>query len=169
MVNYIFLAIFIIIFTSSFFCGKENRGVSFVLVVNYVIYIFFINPVESDKFYYILVTLLDACAGFYLLLIYHGRYYLEARYIKYIAYLSFISVFVHIYGRIIYGLASNTEFYVNLCVLIVVTQILLMSIRAVDDGIYRYRKGNFNLYFNNLFSAKCNTKFQVRRIEKRIY
>lgn len=164
MQNYIFLAIFVLIFSASFFIRKESRSSSLIMIVAYVIYIIFINPVSSAKFYYFLVASLDACIGFYMLLSFYKNYNYNT---LYIALLSFTSVFVHIYGRIVYGYELDSIYYKVFCIMIVLAQSLLMIIRPLDNGLF----GNIKLYkgFNrgtrlcldSLIDKKFSARMQI--------
>lgn len=159
MQNYIFLIIFVLIFALS----KRNRLVSSAMIVGYVIYIFIVNPVNNDKLYYMLVTVLDFSIGVFMVWVYIKKDYINA---KYIAYCSFFSVFVHIYGRIIYSTGSGTQVYVLLCLLVVTTKITLMLIRPLNDGIFRdFNRVNI-IRFNNCVDKKCFFNMQAKKGSK---
>lgn len=159
MQNYIFLIIFVLIFAFS----KRNRLVSSIMIMGYVAYIFIINPVTSDKLYYLLTASLDFFIGVFMVWIFINKDYINA---KYIAYCSFASFFIHIYGRIIYGIDANSQLYVLLCVLVVITKITLMLVRPLDNGIF----GTFNrggiIRLNDCVDQECNFKMQTKKGSK---
>lgn len=156
MQNYIFLIIFVLIFAFS----KRNRLVSFVMIAGYVAYIYIINPVDSDKLYYLLTASLDFFIGIFMVWVFLNKNYVNA---KYIAYCSFASFFIHIYGRIIYGIDANSETYVLLCLLVVITKITLMLIRPLNNGVFRSFDRRDIIRLNDCTNQKCNFKMQTKK------
>jgi len=156
MHNYIFLIIFVLIFTFS----KRNRLVSSVMIIGYVAYIFIINPVTSDKLYYLLTASLDFFIGVFMVWIFINKNYVNA---KYIAYCSFASFFIHLYGRIIYGLDANSETYVLLCLLVVITKITLMLMRPLNNGVFRSFNRRGIIRLDGCTDQKCNFKMQTKK------
>lgn len=156
MQNYIFLIIFVLIFAFS----KINRLISFVMIVGYVAYIFIINPVDNNKLYYLLTASLDFFIGVFMVWVYIEKDYINA---KYIAYCSFASFFIHVYGRIIYGIEANSEIYVLLCLLVVITKITLMLIRPLNNGVFRgFDRGGI-VRLDDCTDQKCNFKMQTKK------
>ena len=156
MQNYIFLIIFVLIFVFS----KRNRLVSSIIIIGYVVYIFIINPVASDKLYYLLASALDFFIGILMVMVFIKNDYINA---KYIAYCSFASFFIHVYGRIIYEIEANSQIYITLCILIVILKILLMIIRPLNNGIFRNFNGSGFVFFNDCFNKKCDIKMQTKK------
>jgi hypothetical protein len=130
------------------------------MIVGYVAYIFIINPVTDDKIYYLLTAALDFFIGIFMVWVFIEKDYVNA---KYIAYCSFASFFIHVYGRIIYGMEANSETYVLLCLLVVITKITLMLIRPLNNGIF----GNFNrssiIRLDDCTDQKCNFEMQAKK------
>jgi len=156
MQNYIFLIIFVLIFAFS----KRNRLVSSAMIIGYVAYIYIINPVDSDKLYYLLTASLDFFIGVFMVWVFLNRDYVNA---KYIAYCSFASFFVHIYGRIIYGIEADSQLYVLLCILVVITKITLMLIRPLNNGIFgSSNRGGF-ICVNGCLDQKRNIEMQTKK------
>lgn len=156
MQNYIFLSIFILIFAFS----KRNRLASLVMIVAYMVYIFLINPVDNDRLYYLLTASLDFFVGFFMVALYLKTGYVNA---KYIAYCSFISFFVHVYGRIVYDFEGDTSIYVMLCVLIVITKVSLMIIRPLNNGVFRHSNRSSFICFDGRINKELGTKVQAKK------
>ena len=155
MQNYIFLTIFVLIFALS----KRNRLVSLTMIAGYVVYIFIINPIDSDRLYYLLTASLDFFIGIFMVWVYLNKDYVNA---KYLAFCSFASFFIHVYGRIIYDFGTDTKLYVLLCVLVVITKITLMLIRPLNNGIFRTSNRSSFIRFNGCPDKKCNIKMQTK-------
>ena len=156
MQNYIFLIIFVLIFAFS----KRNRLVSFVMIAGYVAYIFIINPVTDDKLYYLLTAALDFFIGIFMVWVFIEKDYVNA---KYLAYCSFASFLIHIYGRIIYGIEANSETYVLLCLLVIITKITLMLIRPLSNGVFRNFNRGGTIRLDDCADQKCNFKMQAKK------
>jgi len=97
MIKYIFLLVFFAMFIISFFKLRDNKLPSLVMFLGYVLYICFIlplvnniiypvSPVDADRLYYLLLTVLNTSIGFVMLVI-NKKY--KNKTSKYIACLSF--------------------------------------------------------------------------------
>ncbi len=155
MQNYIFLTIFVLIFAFS----KRNRLISAPMIAGYVVYIFIINPIDSDRLYYLLTASLDFFIGAFMVWVYLNKDYINA---KYIAFCSFLSFFIHFYGRIIYDFNADSQLYVLLCVLVVITKITLMLIRPLNNGIFRSTDRSSFIRFNGCSDPKHDIKVQIK-------
>ena len=155
MQNYVFLIILAFIFAFK----KRSRTPALIMIISYVFYLLVTNNIASDKIYYIGVTLQEAvlCTLFSL-------HYFKTGLVnsKYMAYLSFAGVFVHIYGRIVYGYMSDTGTYVFLCIAVVSAQIILMLMRPINDGIHTGAFRSCRLRFNSSASNKPSAKMPVK-------
>ena len=130
------------------------------MIVGYVVYIFIINPVESDRLYYLLTSALDFFIGLFMVWIYLNKDYIIA---KYLAFCSFASFFIHVYGRIIYDFDGDTKIYVLLCVLVVITKISFMLIRPLSNGISRDSNRGSSIRFNGCLDQECNIEMHTKK------
>lgn len=161
MHNYVALSFLVIIAA----LNSKSRTPALCMAASYLFYIIFTLNIESDRVFYIAITLQEAilCTLF-------AVHYFKTEYVnsKYLAYLSFAGVLNHIYGRIVYGYMLDTGIYVAVGLLIVSAQIILMIIRPLNDGIHRspYRSCRVRTYFSAGNKSNQNMQTQVSEEEK---
>lgn len=159
MQSYIFSICLIVIF----FVMKRNRVPALIMLVSIVVYISLTNNIESDKLYYIGVTIQEFLIGALISWHYRLTNYVNS---KYIAHLSFFGVFIHIYGRLVYEYNLDTNLYIFLCLLVVALQISLMIIRPLRNGLYRNINRSVFLRFNSGLGKKPVFKMQTKHAKE---
>ena len=159
MQNYIFLSALLCILLAM----PRNRVPALLMAISYLIYIFGVNKVESNVLYYLLVTVQEFVIGFTITM-----HYLKTGYMNslYIAYCSFLGVFVHIYGRIVYGADADPFIYIGLCLLVVICQLMLMLTGRIEDGFIKHIERMFAVFVNRFASQKSIFKMQTIHAEK---
>jgi hypothetical protein len=189
VLTYIFLAIFIAIFTLSFFRLKNNRYPSLVMVIGYVFYIFFILPLvykiiypvnafDAGRIYFILLSVLDVTIGLVMLKISKS---IKSEVAKIIGFLSIFSAINHIYGRIGYQYRWDNLIYHNISISITITIIILMIAPKITLRVWglihglsivlsrRINRANYILYNNSYLSeyfSKKENEVKKGKVEK---
>lgn len=139
------------------------------MTLGYVLYIFFIlplvnniihpvSPVDADRLYYLLLTVLNTSIAFIMLVI-NKKYKNNTS--KYIAYLSFFAALNHIYGRIVYQYDFSILIYHNIALSIVLLIITIMIWPMINGLFNRFLKifnGNSYIRFGNNSNKKCDIK-----------
>lgn len=130
----LFIALFALFLLSS-----KTRATAFILLFSYLIYYFWATQYDG----------LSRYMAFGTLELFAGLFILHKLKDTSIAETFFISVFVNVTGGLLYWYYYSPVYYDNICILIMIIQILIMSWRVFKDGrlITRY----CNLY--PIFSA----------------
>ncbi len=104
-----------------------------IFVLAYAVYSFQIVTLSVtdhfNKIYYLYSAALDMCAGFFLL-IYALRDHKRSS--ELIAFIALASVFVHLGGRLLYGMGCPKIYYSVACQLVMSAQVLLMLVRTLN-------------------------------------
>lgn len=156
MLSYIFLITFVLLAIFN----NRSRVPAFIMAASYFVYISFTNEIESSKLFYMILTLQELITGVLVALHYRATSYYNS---KYIAQISFVAVFIHIYGRIVYQHDLDTIYYFALSVSVVLAQILLMIIRPLRNGLYTTTYRNIILCFNGRYSLLSIFKMPIER------
>lgn len=157
MWGYIFLITLILIF----FFNKDSKIPAFILASSYALYISMTNLIVNDIAYYMALSMQELITGFLVALHYRFTGYCNS---KYVAQISFIAVFIHIFGRITYQYDLNTAYYFALSFTVVMSQIILLIIRPLRDGLCTTAYRNLILYFTRhsrqipIFKMQINSK-----------
>ena len=154
MLSYIFLIIFILITV----LNKDSRIPAFIMAISYAIYMLTTNQIDNNIVYYMALSLQELITGFIVALHYRFTGYCNS---KYVAQISFIAVFIHIFGRIIYQYELNELYYFILSFTVVSTQIILLTIRPLRDGLCTTAYRNLILYFTGRSRSIPIFKMQI--------
>lgn len=138
---------------------KRSRVPALFMLASYVVFVAFTLNIQNDKAYYMAVTIQEAILCTLFAIHYFKTNFTNS---KYMAYMSFIGVINHIYGRIVYGYMLDTGIYIAVGLFVVSAQIILMLIRPIDDGIYRSPFRSCCLRFNSSVSDKPSSKMPVK-------
>tara|TARA_R100000951_G_scaffold116001_1_gene126078 strand:- start:334 stop:843 length:510 start_codon:yes stop_codon:yes gene_type:complete len=124
--NYIIIAIF-----SLFLLSSKTRATALVLLFVYAPYYFWALSFDGLPRYAAIATL-ELFAGLYLLHI--SKYVLFKHEDASIAETYFIAVFINVLGGVLYWNYYPHKYYDNMCITLMVVQILILSWRIFKDG-----------------------------------
>lgn len=133
--SYIIIAIF-----SLFLFSSKTRATASVLLFAYVIYYFCaVNLKGTGLLKYMVFGTLEVFAGVWLL---HGHKLMLHRWFPFLPYHQdnsiaetyFISVFVNVLGGILYWNYYPPKYYDNMCITLMIIQIIILTWRVFKDG-----------------------------------
>ena len=157
MVNYIIIAIF-----SLFLLSSKTRSTALVLLFVYVPYYFVALQFHGLEKHAAIATL-ELFAGLYLL---HSK---KLPILKHqdtaIAITYFLAVFINVLGGILYWNYYEPKYYDNMCITLMIIQIVIMSWRVFKDGKLINRCSDLYPSFG-AFTSNINKRYSVLRKEK---
>lgn len=150
---------YIIAIFSLFLLSSKTRATALVLLFAYAVLYFGALQFHGLKRYTAIATL-ELLAGLYLL---HSK---KLPILKHqdtaIAITYFIAVFINVLGGIMYWYYYEPKYYDNMCITLMIIQIVIMSWRAFKDG--RLINRCFDLYpAFGAFASNINKRYSFMR------
>ena len=136
--QYIFIGALLLLFFN-----QKTRLASSVILASYAVYIPFVLELDGDQYYYHLSALIDLLIG---LAVYKK--------FKIVGLLSFLLIPVHSLGLALYDGYYEPALYDNMCVLIIILQLIALLYKATPDGIITWIRRRFMVCITYCYSDK---------------
>ncbi len=105
--------------------NKETRFASFVFLASFFVYWLFVLDL-SGEYYYSAAALVELARG----------YALNKRY-RVVAYLAYSLILINFFGWVLYESGEDPIVYDIICAIVLITQIMLLTLRGLLNGDYQ--------------------------------